>query len=505
MSQSSPSISRRDLLAASTAGAFVAGAGAGGAAGYLYGRGEWERHRGATARAWRELAQRVHGPVLRPWDPSFARTVLPNNLRYASIIPDGVVRCLGARDIAQAILWCREYDVKLVARTGGHSYAGFSTTTGLMIDTTLMDGTAFDPRTGLVRIEGGVLNGGVYLALRENNVAITHGRCPSVGAAGFLLGGGIGFNMRANGVASDQVTASEMVTADGKVRRLGAAADDDLFWACRGGGGGNFGINTAFTMQTFEAPALLTVFQIKWTAKPEDVGLTLMQTLEKTPPTMGTRVSFSAVTPQQQAEGQNVVVNLLGQLRGTKDQLRAMLDPVYRIAAPSSESICEMTYWQGQDFLHEDQPPCYYQERSAFMNRGIGADAIAAGFEHLRVWPGTSSYCDLRFFQSGGTMNTVAPRDTAFVHRASNWLMVVGLYWDEQDNRDPGKMAANHAWQNDFYHAMLPYCGGGAYQNFADPSLTDWRRSYYGENYERLARIKKRVDPGGVFTFAQAV
>ena len=498
-------VSRRGFLATTTAAALTAGAGSAIAAARPHARQRWIPHRGPTERAWRDLSQRVLGPVVRSWDASFARAILPNNLRYASIIPDGVVRCLREEDVAQAILWAREYEVPLAVRAGGHSYAGFSTTTGLMIDTTLMNGISFDEKSGLVRIQGGVLNVDLYTALRENNVTITHGRCPAVGAAGFLLGGGIGFNMREDGLACDQVTASDIVTADGKLRSMSATREEDLFWACRGGGGGNFGVSTSFTMQTFQVATQITVFQIAWTAKPEAVASALMTALGAAPAKLGSRVSLSAVTPEQQAQGQDVVVNLLGQYKGTRAELRQILDSVYKVAPPSSEVVYEMTYWQGQDFLDEYQPPCYYQERSAFVNQKIDSSMLAAGFKHLREWPGTHSYCDLRFFQTGDKMNKVGARDTAFVHRSSEWLMVVGLYWNEQDNRDSAKIARNHEWQNEFYSTMLPFCGGGAYQNFADPSLKDWQQSYYGENFERLARIKQRVDPKNVFTFAQAV
>ncbi len=102
-------------------------------------------------------------------------------------------------------------------------------------------------------------------------------------------------------------------------------------------------------------------------------------------------------------------------------------------------------------------------------------------------------------------MNNVAPTDTAFIHRGNEWLMVVGLYWNAEDNMNYARMTRNHAWQNDFYAAMLPFCGGGAYQNFPDPSLMDWKRSYYGQNFERLARVKTAVDPTRVFNFAQAI
>jgi FAD/FMN-containing dehydrogenase len=91
------------------------------------------------------------------------------------------------------------------------------------------------------------------------------------------------------------------------------------------------------------------------------------------------------------------------------------------------------------------------------------------------------------------------------VHRKSQWLMLVGLTWNAQDHTSPEMMRRAHDWQNGFYQAMLPFGGGGAYQNFPDPSLVDWRRAYYGANLDRLARIKAAVDPTNVFRFAQSV
>lgn len=502
MAQSSESrLSRRGFLAGSAA----LGAVGGGTAGYLYGRREagWAQRVGGNA--WDQLAKLV--TVVRPWDPGFEEIVLPNNLRYALTIPQGVARVKSAADVANSILWAREYDVPLVARTGGHSYAGFSTTEGLMIDTTLMNGGSFDASNGRVTVQGGILNGGVYELLARNNVAITHGRCPSVGGAGFLLGGGIGFNMRERSIASDQMLASTIVKADGK--RLDLSGSDELFWACRGGGGGNFGINTSFTLQTFAVPALLTVFKIQWSKAPERVAAALVEALESAPLTLGSRISLGAVTREEQREGKDVIVSLLGQFKGAKKQLLEILAPVYAVAQPDADpdvtEIIETTYWQGQKFLSEDQPPTFYQERSAFVNSVLSEGALATGFKHLREWPGTGRYCDLRFFQTGGAMNTTLPGATAFVHRESHWLMVVGLYWTWADNRNPWLMSANHDWQNAFYDAMLPYAGGGAYQNFVDPSLRDYRTSYYGPNYLKLHRIKRDVDPANVFHFKQEV
>jgi FAD/FMN-containing dehydrogenase len=158
--------------------------------------------------------------------------------------PAGVARCANASDVAQSILWAREYTVPFVARCGGHSYAGYSTTPGLMIDLGLLNRIDFDPATRVATIGGGTLNSTLYPTLQKLGVTITHGRCPTVGVGGFFLGGGIGFNMRAHGLACDQLVGTQLVTADGQVRTVDPTSD--LFWACRGGAGGNFGVNTSF-------------------------------------------------------------------------------------------------------------------------------------------------------------------------------------------------------------------------------------------------------------------
>ena len=92
----------------------------------------------------------------------------------------------------------------------------------------------------------------------QNDATITHGRCPTVGASGFLLGGGIGFNIRTLGIASDALVSSQFVTADGEILTLSDTRNRDLFWACRGGGGGNFGISTSFSIRTVPAPSSVT-------------------------------------------------------------------------------------------------------------------------------------------------------------------------------------------------------------------------------------------------------
>jgi FAD/FMN-containing dehydrogenase len=450
---------------------------------------------------WAELAHRLTGRLVRPGDADYAALALPNNLRYASRLPAGIALCADARDVSASILWAREYGVAFAARSGGHSYGGYSTSSGLLIDVRTMNGLRYDPASGVATLGGGARNANVYAGLRPYGVAVTHGRCYKVGVAGLVLGGGIGFNMRANGVTSDQLIGTEIVTADGTIRTLDAKHDPDLFWACRGAGGGNFGIHTSFRFQTF-AVDRVTVFDLTWSQRPDEVFAALLRALDAAPDALGCKVALSAPTQAQRARGLGLTVQLLGQLRGRPRDLAEILAPVYRIARPSG-TIRETAYWPGQDFLSEEGLPEYFHEPSRFFNTAISDEAIGAILDGMRRWPGTTEAAAFKLFQTGGAMNAVAPGATAFVHRESRWLSSIGLVWSEHDAR--ADVQRNLAWQERFYADYAAYAGGGAYQNFIDPTLRDWKRAYYASNLARLEAVKARVDPDGVFRFPEGI
>lgn len=443
---------------------------------------------------WEALAHRLSGSVVLPGDRGFAGFALPNNLRYAALRPAGIAMCKSARDVSAAIVWARENGVPLVARSGGHSYAGYSTTSGLMIDLGEMNGISLDESTGVATVGGGARNGDVYKYFGNRSVAITHGRCPSVGVAGLALGGGIGFNMREHGLTCDHMVASEIVLADGSIRTL--SGGDDLLWACRGAGGGNYGINTSFAFQTFEVGSI-TVCDLTWTEQPERVFAALVETLERAPRTFGSKISAKAPTGSS-----GLQIELLAQFSGTPAGLRELLADAYAIAAPKGVVTMER-YWKAQEVLAEPGQPAYWQERSRFFNEAIDHRAVAVIFDWLRRFPKTAKSAEFKIFQTGGRVNDKKPSDTAFVHRQSHWLGSIDLYWAHDTPHDV--LRDNLAWLSAFYEAIVPIAGGGAYQNFIDPSLTDWKIAYHGSNLARLEEIKKRVDPSGVFTFREAL
>ncbi|WP_232631833.1 FAD-binding oxidoreductase [Methylobacterium sp. Leaf118] len=463
--------------------------------------------KGPPPSAWTDLGRAVTGGVLRPEDPFFGDLCRPNNLRYGATLPAGIARCASAGDVQACLRWVRAQDMPFAVRSGGHNYAGFSTTPGLLIDLSRLAGVAPLPgRDGQVRVLGGTLNTLAYKQMERLGRAITHGRCDTVGAAGFLLGGGIGFNMRKFGMGCDGLRATELVVADGSLVEADAATDAALHWACRGGGGGNFGINTAFTLETRPVTSV-TVFHLTWTENLPAVLRLLLTELASAPEDFGSKVALSLPSRQERQAGVPATVSVLGQLHRSKVSLKEIFQSSWEWIDKSRSQIKEdVPYWVGQDFLTETTFPYYYQEKSSYMKAAHLDDAaIAAMFDWAAAMPATSMPVSVKFFQVGGAIDRVGRTETAYVHRGYDWLFTLEAnWWGPTDSAE--QVAQVLDWQQRAYDDVNRRTrAAGAFQNFSDPSLADWQSAYYGENLARLAQVKGAVDPTMLFTFAQGI
>ena len=454
-----------------------------------------------SPRAWRELGRQLQGTLLRPGQTGFANLALPNNLRYRNIKPGGIALCHDAADIAACLRWARRHGVPMATRGGGHSYAGYSCTEGLMINLMPINTAQFDPTARTVTIGGGIRNGAIYAALGAVDRSITHGRCADVGAGGFLLGGGIGFDMRHNGIACDKLIRTELVLADGEIVTATANQNADLFWACRGGAGGNFGINTSFTLDTFPVDRSVE-FQIGWSNASDEFLSVLFLNFENAPDTLGSKISLSPGLP---LPGQPVPINVgvIGQFLGSVEDFDKILAPINAIARPSNRVVQEVAYWSGSSYLSDEGGPAYYQERSRFINGPMTPAIIAAVRDWLPRWPNAQGAGSIKFFQTGGATQALGPTETAFVHRNSKWLASIEIDWTP--GQSPASRDRAHRWQNRFYDDITPLCAGGAFQNFSDPTLKNWAYAYYGENLPRLRAIKTAVDPHNLFRYRQSI
>ena len=181
---------------------------------------------------------------------------------YDGIHPLAVAQPLDAEDVAAAVKWASKTGVHIVARSGGHSYGGYSTTSGVIVDVSRLKGVALD-RHGHAVIGAGARLIDVYDHLAQHGRTVPAGSCPTVGIAGLALGGGVGFASRKFGLTCDNLLEATIVLADGSAVVCNTNRYQDLYWALRGGGGGNFGIVTRLVLRTHPTSQVAT-YALEW-------------------------------------------------------------------------------------------------------------------------------------------------------------------------------------------------------------------------------------------------
>ena len=184
----------------------------------------------APPKALSDLEKQLPGKVLRPGGADYAQLATPRNLRWAATLPEAVVQCADARDVAAAVAWARENGTPFAIRGGGHNYASGSSSRGILISTRPMNSATIDGTT--LRAGAGVRNADLAALLPQGGTGrllLPGGNCPAVGVVGLTLGGGIGPNAPWAGLTADRLRKVVMVTADGKVVTASATENPDLF------------------------------------------------------------------------------------------------------------------------------------------------------------------------------------------------------------------------------------------------------------------------------------
>jgi FAD/FMN-containing dehydrogenase len=448
----------------------------------------------------RTLARACRGPLLVPGDARFASVEHGYDERFDGRVPLAVLLAHGEDDVRAAVRWAASHGVPIAARSGGHSYAGYSTVAhGLVVDLRMMRGHSVRHAGTHVVAGPGVQLGDLYAALARRGLTVPAGTCPSVGLGGLALGGGMGLASRALGMTCDRIEAVRIVTADGRAHT--ARGHDDLLWASRGGGGGNFGIVTRFTLRT--APARRAAwFTVAWPWAQASEALAAWLAFAPDAPDALTSVMTLD-------SGHNV--HALGQFRGGESALRRLVRPLTRVAGGrlgvgEDDWAALQARWAGCAQLSHAQCHTVGTRPGGTLARALfagGSDYLghrlpSAGREAAIAALGRrhGGSAALLFDAYGGAINRVPPDATAFVHRNALCSIQYLAY---------GPAGGAAKWVRTARRLMAPYVDGEAYQNYIDPDLAHWRRAYYGSNLARLEAIKAAVDPHRVFDFRQAV
>ncbi|BCJ51450.1 putative FAD-linked oxidoreductase YgaK [Actinoplanes sp. NBRC 14428] len=448
---------------------------------------------------WASLAAVAGGRLRLAGDPGAAEAGSALNQRYATTRPAAVLSVTHAGDVAGAVRWARERSVPLTVRGGGHSYAGYSASAGLVLDLRELRGVRFDEGTGHVTVGGGASMNTLYAALRPYGVTFPLGNSGTVGIGGLTLGGGVTTISRAHGLTCDALVSTDVVLADGSTVTASAREHPDLFWACRGGGGGNFGVNTAFTFATRPAPAGSTCL-VLWSWPYAIEVLAVLQEIMRDAPDR-----FSARIGIARSSGDDGVVSVVGHHLGPAEELRELLAPAFAAARPERADIADRDFWEAARYLHHSSVGGAFAVRTRCTPEAVGHDGLATLVRAVEKWPGSGNPdgAGAALFAWGGAINRVPVDGTAFPHRNARFLLSLDTSWARTDPAEV--VRANLDWLHALYADTGEFAPDAAYVNFTDPDLEGWRRSYYGPNAERLAEVKRRYDPGRFFAFPQAV
>ncbi|MFE7776335.1 FAD-binding oxidoreductase [Streptomyces sp. NPDC057445] len=448
-----------------------------------------------------ELEAELRGTVVRPGDASYeeARTIW--NAAHDRK-PALVVRCAGTADVMRAVEFARSQDLRVAVRGGAHSIAGFSTCDGgIVIDLSAMKGAWVDPVRRRAVAQPGLTWADLDRETQAFGLATPGGLVSTTGIAGFTLGGGLGWLVRRHGLASDNLVAADIVTADGRFVHASADENPDLFWALRGGGG-NFGVVTSFEYELHPVgPQVLAGLIFYPLDEAQQVIKGWRDQIAGMPDELTTLVNLTTAPPlpflPEEVHGTRIVV-IAGMHSGSADAAEAAVRPLRTLGTPIADVMGPMPYVAMQSLLDPLWTSgAYNYFTSAFIDASDAAiDAVTQ--RHLTT-PTPAS--ELHLHQLGGAFSRVPADATAFSQRDAGVLCNVVARAPE-----PTGFEEHAAWAREAREEMARHGNGATYVNFTGDAAEDKVRASYPRGvHDRLVRVKDEYDPTNLFRLNQNI
>ncbi|MEV6632023.1 FAD-binding oxidoreductase [Actinoplanes sp. NPDC051470] len=443
---------------------------------------------------WAALDASLDGSVERPGSSGYDAARRLYDPRFDGVRPPAVARCAHAADVAEAVNFARRNGVPVVLRGGGHSYVGASTSaSALVLDLRRLAAVGYDAASRTATIGGGARLMEVYERLGARGVSIPSGSCGTVGISGITSGGGIGMASAAHGMTCDAVVGARLVTADGRERVVDAARDPELFWALRGGGGGQFGVVTQWRMRTFPAA---TTGQFTLAYPWADASAAVAGWQRAITGAGGAWSSFQFIAGADRSLGVRINGFVIG--AAPDDQARAIERAIGR--EPQSVKLSRRPYL---DVVHDRTNSL--DSRTEIVGSDVFAGplperAIAAIMAAVRDRANAGRPGVAKLKQLTGAPARVRTDATAFPWRGSHtlmqWLIMPGA-------GDAATVRDAYAWIDRGHRAVAPW-SAGRYVNYLEPDPARLAR-YHGPNLARLRRVRATADPGKLFRSAYAL
>jgi FAD/FMN-containing dehydrogenase len=443
-----------------------------------------------------ELRTSLRGLLLRPGDNGYetARHVWNGMIDKH---PALIARCTGVADVIAAIQFARTHDLLVAVRGGGHNVAGNAVCDGgLVIDLSMMKGIRVDPAARTVRAEGGVTWGDLDHETQAIGLATTGGLISTTGIAGFTLGGGFGWLMRAHGLACDNLVAADVVTADGRFLQASAEEHPDLFCGLRGGGG-NFGVITSFQYRLHHVGPTIVGGLI---VHPLAAAREALRFYRDVTPTLPDALTCHAIL-RTLPDGASVLA-LASAYFGPIAAGEAALRPLRTFGALATDLIGPRPYKALHGQFDAAQPPGRrHYWKSGFL-QGLDDAAIDVLLDHFARVPSTHSQVFVE--QHGGAVPRVGPNETAVAHRSAPFNLLILASWTDLTQDE-----VNIAWARELWAAIQPFATEAVYVNYLGQARDEGheriRAAYGTETYARLAALKRQYDPTNLFRMNQNI
>lgn len=471
-----------------------------------------------TATGWEGLAANMTGKLVLPSDPAYPLAKQNQFVEFDAVNPTAIAMCATPQDVQKAVNYARSKGIAVRTRSGGHNYGGWSTGEGLVIDVSKLQQVTVGANS--VKIGPGLQSIDALHALAPHNKQIIAGTCPTVCPGGFISGGGIGYQTRKFGLGSDRLKSAQVVLADGRLIRTSASQYPDLFWALRGGGGGNFGIVTEFEVTPIDAPRLV-FFNTTWSwDKAADVFAAWQAWQLNASVDLGSALIFML---QDAAPGAEPMIIVTGAYHGPLAEAEAALAELTTMvgAQPTSTFHSDLPFHEGmktaygcgdltQDQCHREgtNPDAlmhrvgWLREAYRFFDRPLTQAQLD---DLITTWDGDRVAGQRRFLHCmavGGHSNYIGETATPFPHRDANFI--IGFTTQLDGPRTPEAEAAATAIVEKGRNFLDPI-GIGGYVNFPGSNTPDWATQYYGVNYTRLQKVKKAYDPNNFFRHPRSI
>lgn len=407
--------------------------------------------------------------------------------------------CNDKEDVSNAINWARKNNIEFRIRSGCHNYEGFSTGNDLLvIDVSRINSISIDEDENYVKLGGGVRNREIYEALGKRGYPFPGGGCPTVGVSGLILGGGWGYSTRLFGLSCDTLIELELVNYNGEIIIASEKENSDLFWACRGSGGGNFGVIVSMKFTLPSKVQMATLINGDFNDCDSEETVNLISAWQEMYKSLDKRFNGKMSIYNSKENGRGVKFTAL--LYGDKKEANKILEPLKKV---SSNLFIKMEYGTVLEANRkiQDSHPEYesYKSSGRFVYKEYSRTEIEELRNLLESRAEGSIYTAITFYGLGGAVIDTNKEKTAFYYRDAKFIMGFQSVWEE------AKYAPiNRRWFLEKFN-YIKNITEGSFINFPLLELENYKKEYFGENISKLKGIKSKYDPLNIFKFPQGI